>query len=583
MKTLKKLQIYMGRKKHYIPLSMIFSTLSTILSILPYIFIWLIAKEIILSHNDFEHSSINQYGWYAVISAIISVLLYFLSLTLSHLAAFHVEKNIRQLTMEKIIKMPLSFFDKNAIGKMRKIIDDNASVTHSFIAHQLPDLLGSLIMPLVVIVLLFVLDWRLGLACLAPIIGIIPIMSSMGSQKVKNFMSLYMNSLEDMNTEAVEYVRGIPVVKVFQQSVFSFKNFHSSILKYRELVVKYTNFYEKLMSAYLVLIHGFAYFLVPVTILLLNQTGDYKQIILNIFLYILLVPIFSQNLMRSMYLGRASDQTKDAIERIDQLVDHNQFNEPVDPRTPNSYDIQFSEVSFSYDNTSNKAIDQISFKIPEGKTYALVGKSGSGKSTIAKLIPRFYDIIEGSIKIGGIDIRKIAQNQLMDIISFVFQNTQLFKMSIRENVMYGNPLSNEDEVNRALDLAQCREIIDRLPNGLDTIIGSEGTYLSGGEQQRIIIARALLKNAPIIILDEATAFADPENEHMIQKAFTELTNGKTVLILAHRLTSITDVDKIIVMEAGKIIETGNHEELISKNKSYTTMWNEYQKSIQWSL
>jgi ATP-binding cassette, subfamily B, bacterial IrtA/YbtP len=392
-----------------------------------------------------------------------------------------------------------------------------------------------------------------------------------------------MTSLEEMNTEAVEYVRGIPVVKVFQQTVFSFKNFHNSIIKYKNMVTDYTKMWEKPMSAYTVMINGFVYFLVPVAILIINHSRNYTQTILNLFLYVLITPVFSQSIMRSMYLNQALGQASEAVNRIENLTKYALQSAPVNPKTINDHSIQFKNVSFSYPGSKKKAVEQVSFDIPEGKTTALVGASGSGKTTIARLLPRFWDADEGNIFIGQTSVKDIDHKELMAHISFVFQNTRLFKTSLLENIKYGKPSASIDEIENAVNMARCREIINSLPEGLNTKIGTEGTYLSGGEQQRIVLARAMLKNAPIVVLDEATAFADPENEHLIQKAFKELTKRKTVLMIAHRLSSVTSADNILVIDEGRIIEQGTHQELLEKQGIYANMWNEFQQSVNWKI
>lgn len=583
MNTLLKLQNYANGRKFLLPLSLFLSAISSLAGMLPYIFIWFIIRELFHVEGDYSQVGINFYAWWAVGTAVGSVITYFIALTLSHLAAFRVEATMRWRAMQKIIHMPLGFFDNNSSGRIRKVIDDNASITHTFLAHQLPDLAGSILIPLTAIVLIFVFDWRLGLACLVPIIISMVIMSFMMGNKGKKFMESYMTSLEDMNTEAVEYVRGIPVVKVFQQTVFSFKNFHNSIIAYKKMVFEYTKIWENPMSINTVVINGFVFFLVPVAILLIGYSGDYVLVLLNVFLYVLLTPVFSQCIMKSMYMNQALGQAKEAVNRMESLTNVEPLQSSISPKNITEYDICFKNVSFSYPGAKNKAIDGISFTIPEGKTIALVGASGSGKTTIARLVPRFWDADTGQVCIGGIDVKEIDQKELMDHVSFVFQNTKLFKTSLLDNIKYGNPNATTEAVEQAIDLAQCREIINKLPDGLNTKIGAEGTYLSGGEQQRIALARAIIKDAPIVVLDEATAFTDPENEHLIQKALGKLTKGKTVLLIAHRLTSIMDADIILVIDESKIAEQGSHHELLRKQGIYSKMWNEYQQSIKWTI
>ena len=573
----------MGNRKILLPISMALSALSALAGMIPYILIWLIVKELLESGGISSSGQITTLAWWAAGSAILSVILYFGALMSSHLAAFRVESNMRREAMRKIVRMPLGFFDNNTSGKIRKIIDDNASITHSFLAHQLPDLAATIIIPLVAIILIFIFDWKLGLACMIPLIGSLALMSLMMGDKERQFMKNYMTSLEEMNTEAVEYVRGIPVVKVFQQTIYSFKNFHKSIMNYNKMVYGYTKLWEKPMSAFTVIINSFVFILTPIAILLIGNTGNYIPVLLNFFLFILLTPLFSQSIMKSMYLDQALGQASEAIGRLDNLTNFDMLPEAKIQKKITNFDIRFENVSFNYPGATQKAIDNVSFTIPQGKTLALVGASGSGKTTIARLVPRFWDTTQGQVMINGIDVKEINPKELMKHISFVFQHTRLFKTTLLENIKYGNPNATMEEVERAVDMAQCREIIDKQPLGLNTKIGTEGTYLSGGEQQRIVLARAILKNAPIVVLDEATAFADPENEHLIHKALNELTTGKTVLMIAHRLTSITDADNIIVMDNAKIVEQGTHYELLNKNGIYLNMWNEYQQSVRWTI
>jgi ATP-binding cassette subfamily B protein len=583
MNTLLKLQAYMTGRKALLPGALALSAISSLAGMLPYLFIWFIVRELFIAGAGFSPGRIYTYAWWAVGTAIAGILLYFAALSFSHLAAFRVEANMRRQAMRKIVHMPLGFFDNNTTGRIRKIIDDNASITHSFLAHQMPDLAGAILTPLTAFVLIFVFDWRLGLACLVPIIVAMMLMGFMMGGKGRYFMQSYMTSLEEMNTEAVEYVRGIPVVKVFQQTVFSFKNFHNCIMKYMDMVSAYTRMWEKPMSSYTVIINGFAFFLVPVAILLIGHSGNYTPVILNLFLYVLVTPVFGQSIMKSMYLSQALGQAGEAVTRMENLTSAAQLSVPASPKPIIGHDIRFINVSFTYPGANQKAVDRLDFTIPAGKTVALVGASGSGKTTIARLVPRFWDASEGQVCIGGTDVKDIDPKELMNHISFVFQNTRLFKTSLLDNIRYGNPSASLETVERAVDLAQCREIIDKLPDGLNTKIGTEGTYLSGGEQQRILLARAILKGAPIIVLDEATAFTDPENEHLIQQALAKLTKGKTVLMIAHRLTSVQGADAILVIDKGKITEQGTHQELLDKQGIYATMCSEYQQSVQWTI
>ena len=573
----------MGKRKVLLPAAMLLSALSALAGMLPYILIWLIVREL-LEHGEITSSgNVVTYAWWAAGMAVASIVLYFAALMSSHLAAFRVESNLRKEAMRQIVRMPLGFFDINTSGRIRKIIDDNAGVTHSFLAHQLPDLAATFLVPLVAVILIFMFDWILGLACIVPVIIAMLVMGFMMNAEGRQFMKSYMTSLEEMNTEAVEYVRGIPVVKVFQQTIYSFKNFHRCIMNYNKMVFGYTRMWEKPMSLYTVISNGFVFFLAPLAILLIGYSGNYASVLLNFFLFVLITPVFSQSIMKSMYLNQALGQASEAIGRLENLVAYEHLTVVAHPQPVKEFSIQFEKVSFSYPGANQKAVDDISFTITQGRTVALVGASGGGKTTIARLVPRFWEATEEKVLIGGINVREIAPEELMKHISFVFQNTKLFKTSLLENIKYGNPNATMEEVERAVDMAQCREIINKLPLGLNTKIGTEGTYLSGGEQQRIVLARAILKNAPIIVLDEATAFADPENEHLIQQALKELTKGKTVLMIAHRLSSITDADNILVIDKGKIAEQGTHAKLLEKQGIYYNMWNEYQQSVRWTI
>ena len=582
MSVFKRLTPYMQSRKILFPFALLFSALSAIAGMIPFIYVWFIVRELFTATGNISYDMVKHYAIIAVIFSAASVLLYFAALVCSHLVAFRVEGNIRRITIKKLLMLPLGFFDRNPSGRIRKILDDNAAVTHTFIAHELPDLAGTLIIPVAALVLLFVFDWRLGLASIVPIVYAIVTLGTKMS-KSKDFMQKYMKSLEDMNTEAVEYVRGIPVVKVFQQTIYSFKNFYNTIEDYHKMVIAYSSSWKFIMCSYTTLINGVALLLVPTAILIITNSGNIAATIIDLMLYILVTPVFSQNIMRSMYLSQALNNAGIAINSIESLTNYPNLAEPTNPQQIKNFDIEFKNVDFTYPGTENQVLKNISFSIKEGQTVALVGTSGGGKSTIAKLVPRFFDVTGGEILIGGAPIKEIPKEVLMKKTSFVFQNTRLFKKSILENVRYGTPEASIEKVNKALDLAQCREIIDRLPDGINTVIGTKGTYLSGGEQQRIVLARAILKNAPIVVLDEATAFADPENEHLIQKALQTLSKGKTVLMIAHRSTSIVDADQILVVQGGEIVEHGTHKELVEKGGIFAKMWSDYQQSVTWAI
>ena len=571
----------MGSRKPLFPLALILSALSAIAGLVPFLLMWLIVREI-LSGGDMTNIRIFDYSIGAVLASVASVLLYFAALACSHLVAFRLEGDLRRFAMKKLMTAPLGFFDKNPTGKLRKIIDDNAAITHTFVAHQMPDISSTILIPIIALVMMFVFDWRLGLATLVPIAYAIFILSTLGRKGTK-FMERYMQSLEEMNSEAVEYVRGIPVVKVFQQTIYSFKNFYKTIETYHQMVTAYSNSWKVPYCIYTTLVNGFVLFLVPVAILIIGNGDDVKLTIVNMMIYVLVTPLFSQCVMRSMYLSNATNQAGIAIDRINDIARTKDLEVCENPVPMQGFDVEFKNVNFTYPGTEAQVLHNVSFAVPTGSTVALVGASGGGKSTVAKLLPRFFDVDSGEITIGGISVKQIDPKELMKNISFVFQNTRLFKMSILDNVRYGTPDATLEQVNEALDLAQCREIIDKLPNGIHTVIGSKGTYLSGGEQQRVVLARAILKNAPIVVLDEATAFADPENERLIQEALRKLAKGKTVLMIAHRLTSIVNADEILVVENGEIVERGTHNELIEKSGVYAKMWAEYQQSTTWTL
>lgn len=583
IKTLKRLRFYMEGRKSLLPSSIWLSAINGLLSLIPFILVWLVVRTLLTTEGDLSDTPIWNYAIAAFIVSVVNVLICFAALMLSHIAAFRIETNMRRTAMNRLMRAPLGFFDTQNSGRMRKIIDEDAGQTHTFVAHILPDAASSIVAPIGVIILLLVVDWQLGIASMVPLVTAFGIMGYMMNPKNNHFQRMYLDAQEKMSSDAVEYVRGIPVVKVFQQTVFSFKKFHDSIIRYRDLVIKYTLMWCKPMSAYTVAINAFAFILVPIGIIMIGHGGEPAIIIADIFLYVLITPVIAANVMKVMYLGQNLFLANEAVDRLEKLTTIPPLPENKTPERAKNFDIKFEDVSFQYDMANKDAIHNINLTIKEGETAALVGASGSGKTTIARLIPRFWDVSAGSLSIGGIDVRQMDKSELMQNVSFVFQNTRLFKTSILENICYGSLSPTEEEINRAIDLSQSREIIEKLPLGLNTKIGTEGTYLSGGEQQRIVLARAILKNAPIVVLDEATAFADPENEHLIRQALAHLTHGKTVLMIAHRLTTVEDADKIVVMDDGSIAEEGTHSELIAQKGLYHKMWNEYQKAVAWRL
>ena len=573
----------MGGRKTLLPCSVVLSAVNGLLSLVPFIFLWLVVRTLLTADGNLADTPVWDYAIAAFAVSVANVLLYFAALMLSHLSAFRIETNMRRTAMERLMRVPLGFFDTQNTGRMRKIIDEDSSQTHTFVAHILPDVAGSVVAPIGIIILLLAVDWQLGIAAMVPIVCAFGIMGYMMNPKNNDFQRMYLDAQEKMSAEAVEYVRGIPVVKVFQQTVFSFKRFHDSIINYRDLVIRYTLLWRTPMSAYTIAINAFAFLLVPTGIILIGHGGETAIIVSDMVLYVLIAPIIAANVMKAMHLSENLFLANEAVDRLEKLTATPPLPESSEPEKAAAFDVSLRNVSFRYEAAERDAVSHIDLDIPQGKTVALVGASGSGKTTIARLIPRFWDVREGSLKIGGVDVRHMDKAVLMRNVSFVFQNTRLFKTSILENIRYGNPDATIEQVNRAVDLSQSREIIERLPQGLNTVIGAEGTYLSGGEQQRIVLARAILKDAPIVVLDEATAFADPENEHLIRQAFAHLTCGKTVLMIAHRLTTVQDADNIVVVDNGRIAEQGTHQQLMEKATLYYKMWNEYQKSVAWKL
>ncbi|PID73292.1 MAG: ABC transporter ATP-binding protein [Desulfobacterales bacterium] len=574
---------YMEEKKILIPLALVFSTLAALLSAAPFVFIWLIVREL-LSSQGFSLEQIAPYAWGVGLCAVSGVVFYFLALSSSHLAAFRVEVGLQKASMERLMSMPLGFFDTADSGKIRKIVNDSAATTHSFLAHQLPDLAGSVLTPLALLVMILAVNWKMGLVSLIPVvlggIGFATMMSKEG----KKFMQWYFDALEEMSNEAVEYVRGVPVVKTFGQTVFSFTRFYESIIKYKNYVLQYTLLWRRKMSFTTVALQSTAFFLLPITLLLFSNGSDLRLVLTDFIFYLLIAPNFIAILMRSAYFRQNAYIAEQALERIETLFDYQQldYSTAVQQKVT-SYDLEFKDVSFCYDGAENNAVDDISFTVAQGETVALVGPSGGGKTTLARLAARFWDVQQGQILIGGVDVKSFSRKQLMETVSFVFQNTRLFRTSINENIRMGKENASPEAIEKAVTLSQSQEILDRLPDGIETVLGTEGTYLSGGEQQRISLARALLKNAPVVLLDEATAFADPENEQQIMRALHELGRGKTTLMIAHRLTSVQQADKILVIDKGKIAEQGTHDELMARQGIYARMYAEYQTSIGWKL
>lgn len=573
---------YAGKHRYFTYASWLLAVISALIALLPFVYIWKIIKEVLdVAPNFSSATGLVHNGIMAMIFAIVSFLVYISALMCSHLAAFRVAMNMRVAVTEHIAKLPLGFADSFGSGKLRKIINDSTGATETYLAHQLPDKYAALATPVGLLVLLFVFDWRLGLLSLIPVVLAFLVMSSMTGKHMAEKMKQYNNALENMSNEAVEYVRGIPVVKTFGQSVFSFKKFKSTIDEYQKWVVAYTKDMRVPMMFYTAAINGVFAFLIAGA-LWFTADGVTNGFLLNLIFYIVITPVISLTLTKMMYMSENNMIVKDALERIDGVLSVSPMSESETPEYPADSSVELNDVHFSYDG-KNEVIRGVSMNIGAGQTVALVGPSGGGKSTLAGLMARFFDVKSGGIKVGGADIREIPKEELMNAVSFVFQDSKLIKATIAENVKLGKPDATDEEVAAALHTAQCDDIIQKLPDGADTVIGTKGVFLSGGERQRIAIARAVLKNAPVIILDEATAFADPDNEAKVQKAFSELSKGKTVIMIAHRLSTVANADCIYVIKDGLIAESGRSDELLEKNGVFAEMWKEYAASVEWKV
>jgi len=576
---------YSGNYKYLTIVGMFLSALSAICLLVPFVYIWDVVNALLAVVHDFTKAqNLDVYAINAFTFAVLGIILNFFGLMGTHLSAFKNEKNMKDAAIKHLLKLPLGYFSNHTSGGLRKIIDYSTAKTEIFLAHQLFDLTGAIVTPIVFLILLFSFDWRLGLICLIPIILCFVFMYPMFSKESRNSMEKYEKYLEEMNGEAVEYVRGIPVTKAFQQSIYSFKNFINAIKNYGKFSAEYSMSTHIPMTAFTVSINGFFALLIPAGILLAGSVVDVK-FFANFMFYIIFTPICAVMMMKIMTVSQDWMLASCALDSIEAILNENPLVDPINPQKPKNHSIEFEGVYFDYENAygDEHILNDVNLKINENETVALVGPSGGGKTTIASLIPRFWDVNQGSIKVGDVDVRSISTKELMKNISFVFQNTTLFKDSIYNNVAIGRKGASRDDVKKALSLTQCDDIIDELPDGINTVMGSEGTYLSGGQQQRIALARAVLKDAPIIILDEATALADPENEYLIQKAISEITKDKTVIMIAHRLSSVKNVDKIYVVENGRIVEEGNHHTLIDSGGIYSRMWDEFNQSIQWKV
>lgn len=580
--NLSRLMGYAGRYRYFSYASWILSALSALIALIPFWYIWNIIREVLQKAPNFHQAQGLVYaGWMAVIFAVISVLVYIIGLMCSHLAAFRIATNLRCDIMRHIAALPMGATETFGSGKLRKIVNESSAATENYLAHQLPDKAGAIATPCGLLILLFVFDWRLGLLSLFPVALGFLIMMSMTGKNMQRKMKEYQNALEDMSNEAVEYVRGMPIIKTFGQTIFSFKRFKNAIDRYSVWVIAYTKELRLPMVFYTAAINSVFVFLI-VGGIWLTKNNVSPEFLLNLLFYIIITPVIALTLTRIMFQSENAMIVDDALSRIDSILEIAPLAESSRSLVPKDSSIGLQDVSFSYDG-QKRAIKNISLTINSGETVAFVGPSGSGKTTLASLIARFFDVEQGKILIGGVDIRDIPKETLMNMVSFVFQDSKLIKASIIENVRMGKPSASRAEVLEALTKAQCSDILAKLPNGADTIIGQKGVYLSGGEQQRIAIARVMLKNTPIIILDEATAFADPDNENKVQAAFSELAKDKTVIMIAHRLSTIINADLIYVLKDGQIAEKGNAEELQKIDGIFSTMWKSYQTSVQWKI
>ena len=573
---------YAGGHRVFTYTSLALSAISALMALIPFLYIWMILRDVLAAAPDYAQAvNIPHYGWMAVLFAVLSYLVYVCALLCSHLSAFRVATNLRLAVTKHLAELPLGFTERFGSGQLRKIIQESTGAAETYLAHQLPDQAGAMATPVGLLVLLFAFDWRLGLLSLIPVFLGFAVMSAMTGKRMEEKMRQYGNALAAMSNEAVEYVRGIPVVKTFGQSVFSFKRFKATIDEYEKWVVAYTKEMRRPMLLYTAAVNGVFAFLIAGG-LLFTRNGVTPEFLLNLLFYIIITPVISLTLTKIMYMSENKMVVADALSRIDSVLDAEPVPAFGQPQHPQNSSVTLRDVHFSYDGKA-EVIKGVSMDIKPGQTVALVGPSGGGKSTLASLICRFFDVQGGSVSIGGADVRAIPKEELMDTVAFVFQNSKLLKGTILDNVRLGRPDATEEEVLAALKTAQCMDIIEKFPEGIHTVIGSKGVYLSGGEQQRIAIARAVLKNAPVLILDEATAFADPDNEAKVQAAFARLAKGKTVLMIAHRLSTVANADCIYVVQDGQIVESGTKDELCAQNGLFARMWQDYQTSVQWKV
>ena len=575
--NLKRLLDYAGGYKYLTIASWILSAISALVALLPFVYIWKVIREILdVSPNYGDAQNLTHNGWMAVLSAVAAILIYVAALICSHLAAFRVQ------AMHHIVTLPMGFMDSMGSGKARKTVYESSAATETYLAHQLPDKANALATPVGLLILLLVFDWRLGILSLLPVVAAFIIMSVMTGKRMAKKMEEYNNALGQMAGEAVEYVRGISVVKTFGQSVFSFKQFKESIDNYEKWVIAYTKDLRFPMMCYTTLVNGIFAVLIAAA-LVMTSDGVTNEFLLNLMYYIIITPVITLTLTKIMYASENKLIVADSMSRIDSILEMQPLPEAEHPKHPKDNSVELSEVSFRYKDADRNALNDISLTIKAGEHVAFVGPSGGGKTTLASIVARFWDVTGGSVKVGGVNVKDISKEELMDTVSFVFQDSRLLKTSILDNVRMAKPDASREEVLKTLHDAQCDDILEKLPNGVDTVVGAKGVYLSGGEQQRISIARVMLKNSPILILDEATAFADPDNEAKVQAAFNVLAKGKTVLMIAHRLSTVTGADRIIVIKDGRVADCGTHDELKNRDGLYAKMWEQYNKAAKWKV
>lgn len=583
-KNLSELMSFAGKHKYLTYSSLILSVISAVFALLPFVFIFFVIKEVIeVAPNYSETVHVVHNGWMAVLFALISIVIYVGALMCSHLSAFRIAGNMRKTLMAHIAKLPLGFIGEMGSGKIRRIVNDSSAATETYLAHQLPDMAGAITMPLGMIVMLFLFDWRFGLICLVPVVLGFAAMFKMAGPGMAEDMKNYQNALADMNNQAVEYVRGVPVVKTFGQTVHTFKRFRGSIDSYYKFCIAYCKKCRMPMLMYTVFINSAFAFLITLALILAGGEAVSQSLLLSFIFYVIFTPVIATSMTKVLFMSENGMVVNDALTRIHLILDLKPLPDAPKTESPKDNSVEFKNVFFRYSKAKNDAIRNVSFKVHSGETVALVGPSGGGKSTAAGLISRFWDTTGGEIKVGGVNVKHIKKSELMETVSYVFQDSRLLKTSILENVRLAKPNASRKEAENALHKAQCDDIIAKFPDGIDTVIGTKGVYLSGGEQQRIAIARVMLKDAPIVVLDEATAFADPENESLVQRAFEELSKDKTVIMIAHRLTTVRNADRIFVLKDGKIEESGTHNQLSQSDGLYAKMWQDYQTSIGWKV